>query len=493
MASKTGIEIGSDSCTLVDVRPGAAGTAVVRAIRSVGSNEWPAHDATQIDLLRSIRRTNRLPRRAAVVAWSLPGDAVDDTSTRAALRFIESAGFRVDSILTPPQALARLARMRRRPGSSDATVWAALNEGGAAIAIVRGRDLLFARTFPWRYKPGLMESRAQLLQRYSLIAHLAPEVRHAIEAVRASHGVAVDGVVTCGDIPELRSLTMPLIEELDLEVETLDSIEGLRAAGNLQNDRLLEAAPAIRLACTAALTRSESVRQSIAAMHREERSGVMGAVAAIALIGALAWGVFSFRNVLLSPPVRPISTPQRSVSAPPRPTLSGVESTRPAVRSSETKTLPPLAARVESGSPSQTADDKNASRPVSTVLSVRAESKTADVPPAPAERPPQVAAAVPSPASTSVPKPRRSAVENAKPAGTKRAAGPVQALKEPLPKVDSILIDQARRLALIDGSVVHVGDVIGPRTIVQIERDAVILREPSGLVVRASVRSKRES
>jgi hypothetical protein len=491
MASTTGIEIGPESCTLVDVRPGAAGTAVVRAIRSVGSNEWPAHDATQIDLLRSIRRTNRLPRRAAVVAWSLPGDGVDDTSTRTALRFIESAGFRVDSILTPPQALARLARMRRRTGSSDATVWAALNEAGAAIAIVRGRDLLFARTLAWRYKPGLMESRAQLLQRYSLIAHLAPEVRHAIEAVRASHGVAVDGVVTCGDIPELRSLTMPLIEELDLEVETLDSIEGLRAAGNLQNDHLLEAAAAIRLACAAALTRSESVRQSAAAMHPEERSGAMGAVAAIALIGALAWGVFSFRNVLLSPPVKPISTPQRSVSAP-RPTLSGVEPTRPAVGSSETKTLPPLAARAESGSPSQTADDRNASRPVSTVLSVRAESKT-DVPPAPAELPPQVTAAAPSPASTGVPKPRGSSVENAKPAGTKRAAGPVQALKEPLPKVDSILIDQARRVALIDGSVVHVGDVIGPRTIVQIERDAVILREPSGLVVRASVRSKRES
>ena len=40
-------------------------------------------------------------------------------------------------------------------------------------------------------------------------------------------GAPVDAVVTCGNLPELRSLTMPLIEELDVEVETLDSLEGL--------------------------------------------------------------------------------------------------------------------------------------------------------------------------------------------------------------------------------------------------------------------------
>ena len=40
-------------------------------------------------------------------------------------------------------------------------------------------------------------------------------------------GTPVDAVVTCGNLPELRSLTMPLIEELDVEVETLDSLEGL--------------------------------------------------------------------------------------------------------------------------------------------------------------------------------------------------------------------------------------------------------------------------
>ena len=254
MASTTGIELASDSCLLVGVRPGRAGAGEVLALQAIAGAEWPAYDAARVEVLSSVRRGKGLPRRAVVVAWWLPDDAVDDASTRAAVQPIETAGFRIQSVLTPPQALARVAGLRPRQSSSDAVVWLALDTHGVAIAIVRAGELLFARTFPWKYNPDLTETKAQLLQRYSLIAHLAPEVRHGIAAVRASHGASVDAVVTCGDLPELRSLTMPLIEELDLEVETLDSTEGLRAAGKLRADRLTEAAPAIRLACAAALT-----------------------------------------------------------------------------------------------------------------------------------------------------------------------------------------------------------------------------------------------
>jgi hypothetical protein len=59
-----------------------------------------------------------------------------------------------------------------------------------------------------------------------------------------------------------------------------------------------------------------------------------------------------------------------------------------------------------------------------------------------------------------------------------------------LPKVDSILIDQERRLAIVDGTIVTVGDSVGPRVVVQIDRDAVVLREPSGLSVRVGLRIK---
>jgi hypothetical protein len=64
-----------------------------------------------------------------------------------------------------------------------------------------------------------------------------------------------------------------------------------------------------------------------------------------------------------------------------------------------------------------------------------------------------------------------------------------QPLNEALPRVDSILIDRDRRLAIIGGTILEVGASVGSRSIVQIERDAVILREPSGLEIRVRLRS----
>jgi hypothetical protein len=63
-------------------------------------------------------------------------------------------------------------------------------------------------------------------------------------------------------------------------------------------------------------------------------------------------------------------------------------------------------------------------------------------------------------------------------------------LKDALPKLDSILIDQDRRLAVINGTRVGVGDSVGPRTVLRVEQDAVVLREPSGLAVRVELRPK---
>jgi hypothetical protein len=40
---------------------------------------------------------------------------------------------------------------------------------------------------------------------------------------------------------------------------------------------------------------------------------------------------------------------------------------------------------------------------------------------------------------------------------------------------------------MIEGRIVQVGDAVGPRTVAEIERDFVILREPSGLLVRVGL------
>src|SRR6266545_4328562 len=295
MASTTGIELGPDTCVLAGVRTSRSGGAEIVALHTIEPAEWPAHDVALAEMLRGVRRSKRFPKRACVVAWGLPEDAAKDTISRAAMRPLVDAGFRVDRVLTPPQALAILAGTRAKPGvQTNGVVWLALNMHGAAIAIVRGTELLFGRTFQWAYNPHLLDGKAQLLQRYSLISHLAPEVRRGIAAVRASHGIQVDAAVTCGDLPELRSLTMPLIEELDLEVETLDSMEGLRPVGKARFERLAEAAPAIRLACAAALSRVQRPRTGAA-------PPLARIAAAAAVVVALGYGTYAYFNRAAKP------------------------------------------------------------------------------------------------------------------------------------------------------------------------------------------------
>src|SRR4029078_5633070 len=128
-----------------------------------------------------------------------------------------NAGFKVDRVVTPCNALGALARLRTTKGTGG-LCWLGVNRAGVAIVVVRPGEQLYSHAFAWDSSIGASGSQARLLQRYSLVAFLAPEIRRAIAAAREK-GTAVDGIVTCGNLPDLRSLTMPLIEELDLEVE----------------------------------------------------------------------------------------------------------------------------------------------------------------------------------------------------------------------------------------------------------------------------------
>jgi hypothetical protein len=493
MASTTGIEIGSNSCTLVDVRLASDRTAVVRALHQIGPGEWPASEGARVELLRSIRRSARLPAHAVVVAWESPNPG-GRARARSQWQFLEDAGFQIRSVLSPAEALAHIAQRRQRFASEEATVWAALNVDAVAMAIVRGAEALYVRTFQWTYTPGLTQSRAVLLQRYSLVAHLAPQIRHGIDAVRASHDVSIDRVVTCGNLPDLRSLTMPLIEELDLEVETLDSIEGLRAAGGVTADRLIEAAPAIRLASAAATIATASTVRSgrdRAPLDHDEPSMLLRGAAALALIVAVSWGAFSWRQAMAPARVRPVVVPYRNtLPRTAQTSLPPVTFPSSTVRSdAKDRSLAGGVSRSGDAKPNGTSDEPSESTPVSTVLSVQAAppgaNRGAGKTTSAAEKAAaasKVVAGTPAPPSAA----RPSAPSTEAPVDRVRLVP----MKEELPGVDSILIDQERRLAVIDGSVVGVGDRVAGRVIVQIDPEAVTLREPSGLLVRASVRSR---
>jgi hypothetical protein len=61
-------------------------------------------------------------------------------------------------------------------------------------------------------------------------------------------------------------------------------------------------------------------------------------------------------------------------------------------------------------------------------------------------------------------------------------------LNEAVPPVDSILVSKDRRVAIVGGAIVGVGDSVGRRVVSQIERDGVVLREPSGYEIRIRLR-----
>jgi hypothetical protein len=222
----------------------------------------------------------------------------------------------------------------------------------------------------------------------------------------------LEAVVTCGNVPDLRSLTMPLIGELDIEFETLDSVDGYIASGQVAAVLAQTASP-LRLAGAAAAFGSSAPRS---------RSPQWFAVAAMLTLAAgAAWWAFTIWPA--SPSPLPVT--------PPAPL--------------------PIAAQVEQpGAPVATSPPPG---------------------PAPAER------ARPQPSI-----------------GTEGAdrsdSGAIQPQGDPLPSVGGILISADRRLAVVGGAVVGVGDRVGTRTVTSIEPDAVVLRDASGKEVRIAIRAR---
>ena len=63
--------------------------------------------------------------------------------------------------------------------------------------------------------------------REALADRLSTELRRSFLYLKQYWEQDVSQVLLCGDMPEIRSLTAPLIERLNIEVETLDTLEGI--------------------------------------------------------------------------------------------------------------------------------------------------------------------------------------------------------------------------------------------------------------------------
>ena len=165
-------------------------------------------------------RARRVPTRSVVVALaSTPGLV-------AALRWLAGEGVRVQSIVTPALALMSLARLRRTLSAPDRIeAYVALEATATAVALVRNGLLMAAGELDWGYQDetGLPWPREEIARR------LAEEIDRFAASQGARPGTLAQ-VCICGGLPELRSMAVGLMEALDVEVETLDSLFGIDTA-----------------------------------------------------------------------------------------------------------------------------------------------------------------------------------------------------------------------------------------------------------------------
>jgi hypothetical protein len=155
--------------------------------------------------------------------------AAGSADIRARLQPIVDAGFVVEGVTTPCGALWAQSLMRRPCLKGDVHAHVALGVSQSAVGIFGDGMLLYARDLDWGYAAPSFGSPVAL-DRELLADRLAAELRRSFLYLKQYWEHDVAQVLLCGDMPDIRSLTAPLIERLSIEVETLDTLEGINTA-----------------------------------------------------------------------------------------------------------------------------------------------------------------------------------------------------------------------------------------------------------------------
>lgn len=210
--------------------------------------------------------------------------AVSEADVLRQIQAIGDAGFVVRRVVTPAIALTAVARSCNElvPGSTMAYV--ALGAHATCVAIVRDGLLLFTREIAWGHAE---------VEHESVEMRLASELRRSILFFRQTSRSAVDGVVLCGDAPDLRSLTAPVGTTLGMPVQTLDSLNGIDADHVPEPADVFRAEIAsLRLAIAAGAEATTYANLLPAAIKesRESRSTAIRSIAAFAAALLIVFG-----------------------------------------------------------------------------------------------------------------------------------------------------------------------------------------------------------
>ena len=208
----------------------------------LGMNDLDVTVATSIGAMRG--EPGHHPKRE--VSFFAAGS--DDI--RARLRPIVEAGFIIEGVTTPCGALWAQARLRRPSLPGEVHAHVALGVTQSALGIFGDGALLYARDLDWGYAaPSIGTPVAH--DRDLLADRLATELRRSFLYLKQYWEQDVSQVLLCGDMPEIRSLTAPLIDRLNIEVETLDTLDGIDTATLPAG--FAERAPTLRLASSIAV------------------------------------------------------------------------------------------------------------------------------------------------------------------------------------------------------------------------------------------------
>jgi hypothetical protein len=287
---RTGIDLSSSRCVLADVEAPAVERRQgerrgFRVHRFVSLSNADSSHALAADL-KAVRARREFPRRAWINLWDLrsshqylllPSAAADELDAgarhhaasilglndadltigtlvgttrsepghrpktevsffaaasndiRQRLQPFVDAGFTIEGVTTPCGALWSQARLRKGALPDEVHAHVALAPAKSALGIFSNGALLYARDIDWGY--GAFAGNDEVSPKKLELAHvLSTELRHSFLYVKQYWEDDVSQVLLSGDMPDIRSLTAPLIELLNIEVETLDTLAGIDAS-----------------------------------------------------------------------------------------------------------------------------------------------------------------------------------------------------------------------------------------------------------------------
>lgn len=415
----------------------------VKAARDAGVET----DGRMADIAPAATRVEGASRQPVVLALA------SKQAVSTALQPLLTAGINVDSVATPADALTSLARSRQAfaaPGGIDAYV--ALEETVTCIALVRDGALVAARELPWGYGASPAGGGEPAARGEDTAARLADALTEFVADLGASPK-AVTQVSICGSLPNLRTMTVPLMERLDIEVEALDSLFGIDA-DRLPEDgnQFRERAAELRLAWAAGAAGRGPIDLMRDARQRKARAMFARVAVVAGLAAGLAVGLFVERSSWWR------------VS---RPTSAAVVA--------PIKVVPvPVPAPV----PAAVAVKLEPAKPVATI----------EPPKPPPQQPstvePPVVIAIARPVPLAAPPVVTPPVARPAPVRSVARAQPKPAVDVPPAPFDaslgSILYSPDRRLAIVDGRILGLGDEVKGALIVDITPTTVLLRDAQG-------------